>query len=242
MLGLSTTSSEPSASDQLDALIAHARQRLTDYQSAAYALRYQNLIDRVRATERAALSSDTPLQLTRQVAINYAKLLAHKDEFEVARLYTDGSLERALAEQFTGDYAVHYHIAPDYLVRERPDGRPLVKRNFGPSARLCLKLLASLRGLRGTLLDPFAWSSTRRDERALAVEYAHTIEQLLPGLNARNLASAVQIAALPERVRGFGRVRQVAAAAMREQAAALLAHRGPYDLTSQPPARSQYDA
>lgn len=225
LLGLSALSTEASASDQLETLIARARQRLTDYQSAAYALRYQNFIDRVRATERAALGADAPLQLTRQVAINYAKLLAHKDEFEVARLYTNGSLERALAEQFTGDYTVHYHIAPHYLVKERPDGRPLSKRNFGPSAHLGLKLLASLRGLRGTALDPFARSSTRRDERALAVEYAHTIEQLLPGLNVRNLASAVQIAALPEGVRGFGRVRRVAAAAMREQAAALLMHR-----------------
>jgi len=162
-----------------------------------------------------------PLELTRLVALNYAKLLAHKDEFEVARLYSNGSLEHALAEQFTGDYAVHYHFAPDYLVNERADGRPLTKRSFGPRARWGLKLLAGLRGLRGTALDPFGWSSTRRAERALAHEYASLIEQLLPGLTAANLATALQIAALPEQVRGFGQVRMLATAAMQEQAAAL---------------------
>jgi indolepyruvate ferredoxin oxidoreductase len=223
LLGAKTPPPAPSASDQLDAIIKRARERLADYQNATYALRYQNFIDQVRSVERAAVAPGAPLELTRLVALNYAKLLAHKDEFEVARLYSNGSLEHALAEQFTGDYAVHYHFAPDYLARERADGRPVVKRSFGPRARLGLQLLAGLRGLRGTPLDPFGWSKTRRAERALAREYASLIEQLLPDLTAANLATALQIAALPEQVRGFGQVRMLATAAMQEQAAALRA-------------------
>lgn len=104
-------------------------------------------------------------------------------------------------------------------------GRPTVKRSFGPVARHGLKLLAGLRGLRGTLLDPFGWSLARRSERALAEEYITLIRQLLQGLNEANVGTAAQIAALPDSVRGFGRVRQVATAHMREQASALLQSR-----------------
>ena len=221
LLGVANEAVKASQPDPLDALIQRACQRLADYQNARYALRYQNFIDQVRSAERAVMPAGAELELTRQVAINYARLLACKDEFEVARLYTNGSLERALGEQFTGHYAVHYHFAPEYLAKPRPDGRPTVKRSFGPAARYGLKLLARLRGLRGTPLDPFGWSQTRRSERALAGEYASLIAQLLPGLNAANVGTAAQLAALPERVRGFGHVKQVAAAQMREQAAAL---------------------
>ncbi len=220
LLGARAPQSEPGDSARLDAIIQRCGQRLTNYQNVAYARRYESLVNQVRSAEQAVLAPGASLELTRQVALNYANLLAYKDEFEVARLYTDGSLERALAAQFAGDYALHYHFAPEYLARERIDGRPLVKRSFGPGARLGLKLLAGLRGLRGTAFDPFAWSRTRCDERALAGQYAQLIEQLLPGLNAANLANAVQIAALATRVRGFGRVRKSAAAAMLEQAAA----------------------
>ena len=103
-----------------------------------------------------------------------------------------------------------------------PHGRPSAKRSFGPWARHALKLLAGLRGLRGTALDPFGWSAERRSERALAQEYAAMIEQLLPGLSPGNRDAALQIAGLPDQVRGFGRVRQLAAQRMREQAALLL--------------------
>jgi indolepyruvate ferredoxin oxidoreductase len=127
-----------------------------------------------------------------------------------------------LAEQFTGNYTVHYHFAPQYLSRERPDGRPVAKRSFSAGARLGLKLLAGLRGLRCTPLDPFGWSPTRRDERALAGQYAKLIEQLLPNLNTANLATALQVAAPPQRVRGFGQVRRTATISMLEQAALLL--------------------
>ena len=126
---------------QLDATVQAARLRLVDYQNAALALRYQNFVDHVRAVEKSVVPIGAPLELTRQVALNFAKLLACKDEYEVARLYTNGSLERVLRESFEGDYSVHYHFAPAYLVKSRADGRPRKKRRFGPSARLGLKLL-----------------------------------------------------------------------------------------------------
>ena len=143
----------------------------------------------------------------------------------MARLYTNGSLERAMDAQFTGDYAVHYHFAPEYLGARRGAGRTPLKRRFGPAARYGLQLLARLRGLRGTPLDPFGWSAIRRDERALAAHYARTIGQLLPDLSATNLSSALQIAALPDRVRGFGRLRQQAAQTMIDEGARLLQRR-----------------
>lgn len=222
LLGVSNELTEPSDADRLDAIIRRERQRLADYQNASYALRYQNFVDQVRAVERVVVSAGAALELTRQVAMSYAKLLACKDEFEVARLYTNGSLERVLGEQFTGDYAVHYHFAPEYLVKTRADGQATTKRRFPPMARFGLRLLAALRGLRGTPLDPFGWSRARQSERALAGEYVAMIERLLPGLNADNVGTAAQIAALPDAVRGFGRVRQASTVQMREQAAALL--------------------
>ena len=218
LLGVTEDAPGPSDAAQLDAIVQAARLRLADYQNAALALRYQNFVDQVRAVEKSVLPSGAPLELTRQVALNYAKLLACKDEYEVARLYTNGSLERSLRENFEGDYTVHYHFAPEYLVNSRPDGRPQAKRRFGPSARIGLKLLAGLRGLRGTPLDPFAWSSARKAERALAQEYEQLMTNLLRTLKPSNHATAVRLAALPATVRGFGSVRVRSVAAMRAQA------------------------
>ena len=221
LLGVSAEAPAASDAAQLDAIVQAARLRLADYQNAALALRYQNLVDRVRSAEKTVLPAGAPLELTRQVAQNYARLLACKDEYEVARLYTNGSLERSLRESFEGDYTVHYHFAPEYLVKSRPDGRPQVKRRFGPSARVGLKLLAGLRGLRGTPLDPFGWSAARQQERALAREYEELIEGLLRTLSLDRHARAVRLAALPASVRGFGSVRARSVAAMREQAKAI---------------------
>ena len=208
--------------ESLEQIIERSRQHLTDYQSAAYARRYLDLVERVRSAERAARPAGEPLELTRQVATHYRRLLAVKDEYEVARLYSNGSLEHRLAEQFSGDYSVQYHFAPEPWVQARSDGRPTSKLRLGPMARHGLKLLASLRGLRGTPLDLFNASKSRRAERALAQEYARLIASLLPGLDATSLANATQIAALAQGVRGFGGVRRTAVAHMREQAAALL--------------------
>jgi indolepyruvate ferredoxin oxidoreductase len=218
LLGLGVEAALATDAAQLDVIVQAARQRLANYQNAALALRYQNFVDHVRAVEKSVVPSGAPLELTRQVAVNFAKLLACKDEYEVARLYTNGSLERSLGASFEGEYSVHYHFAPEYLVKSRADGRPQKKRRFGPFARLGLKLLAALRGLRGTPLDPFAWSSARRQERALASEYEQRMTDVLRQLKLANHASAVRLAALPDMVRGFGSVRQRSVAAMRLRA------------------------
>ena len=217
---------EDGAAD-LEAIIGRARARLTAYQDARYAQRYSQLVESVRAAERSALGPAAPLELTRQVALNYARLLACKDEYEVARMYSDGSLERLLGEHFSGEYSVLVHLAPEYLVRERADGRPRRKLAFGRWLRPALGLLARARIVRGTPLDPFGWSAARRAERALAGEYAATVTGLLRRLNADNHAAAVGIAALPDRVRGFGKVKRAAADRMRAEAERLGAVRLP---------------
>lgn len=221
LLGSGEAAALSSDAAQLDAIVQAARQRLASYQNAALALHYQNFVDHVRVVEKSVLPSGAPLELTRQVALNLAKLLACKDEYEVARLYTNGSLERSLSESFEGDYRVHYHFAPEYLVKSRADGRPQRKRRFGPSARFVLKVLAALRGLRGTPFDPFSWSSARRQERALAGEYESLIVDALRRLRPSNHASAVSLAALPDMVRGFGAVRARSVATMRARAQAI---------------------
>jgi len=218
-------SARPEAAELLDAIVERARLRLTEYQSAAYAQRYVDFIDKVHSAERVVAAPGAELELTRQVALHYARLLACKDEYEVARLYSDGSLEKALAETFSGNYSVRYHFAPEYLVRRRSGGRLRSKLSLGGWLRPALGLLASARALRGTPLDPFGWWPARRAERALAADYAAVVEQLLPGLNAGNLADAVRIAALPDKVRGFGNVKLMGAAGMRAQAKELLAAR-----------------
>jgi indolepyruvate ferredoxin oxidoreductase len=201
----------------LDATIDRERRRLTAYQDAAYAQRYLDLVARVRDAERRAVGPDAPLELTRQVALNYAKLLACKDEYEVARMYSDGSLERALDDAFAGDFAVQYRFAPEFLVRPRSDGRPARKLVFGRWLRPGLRLLAAARRLRGTPLDPFGWSAARRAERALADEYAAAVSHSLDRLDATTHGAAVRLAALPGEVRGFGSVKRAAAERMRAQ-------------------------
>ncbi|MBI3370220.1 MAG: indolepyruvate ferredoxin oxidoreductase family protein [Betaproteobacteria bacterium] len=212
--------------DDLDTEIERGRLRLAEYQNARYARRYTAMAGKVRSAERAALGTGAPLEMTRQFARNYAKLLAYKDEYEVARMYSDGSLEHALKEQFEGDYAVRFHFAPEILVRPRSDGRPERKLAFGSWLRPLLRLLAAGRALRGTAFDPLGWPAARRAEHALAGEYAAAIEEFLPRLDAGNHALGIRLAALPERVRGFGSVKRSNAERMRTEIREILGHPG----------------
>jgi indolepyruvate ferredoxin oxidoreductase len=152
------------------------------------------------------LSPDGGAPLTEAVARGYAKLLAYKDEYEVARLYTDGAFQKALEENFEGPLTLSYHMAPPLLVKNG-DGRPPEKLRYGPWLRTAMKWLAHGRRLRGTRLDPFGRSAERRMERALAERYADMIAALLPRLTNDNLSNAVELARLPERIRGFGHVK-----------------------------------
>jgi indolepyruvate ferredoxin oxidoreductase len=190
----------------LEALVEHRAAFLGDYQSTAYAQRYRDLVDRVAAREQACIPDST--RLARAVARYYAKLLAYKDEYEVARLYTDGAFRRQLEAEFEGDYKIQVHLAPQILFpRDRETGRAL-KLTAGPWVLKAFAWLAKFRFLRGTLFDPFGWGAHRRLERRLIVDYENTTAELLESLSAENLDLAVQIASLPEGLRGFFDVKE----------------------------------
>lgn len=190
----------------LDETIARRVEDLTSYQNARYARRYAELVRRVREAETLKVPGRT--EMAEAVARYYHKLLAHKDEYEVARLHTEtGFLER-IEGMFEGDYKVVFHLAPPLLAERDPvTGQPR-KRAYGPWMLRAFRLLARLRRLRGTPLDPFAFSKDRKLDRALLAEYERTIEGLLPVLDAGNHAAAVELAALPGAVRGFGHVKE----------------------------------
>ncbi len=182
---------------------------LTQYQGPALAARYTRLVDRVQQAEQAlggsAATGDGPLAMA--VAQNYLRLLAVKDEYEVARLHRDPAFRGAIAAQFTGNYRLQYHLAPPLLARRDPvTGLPR-KSTFGPWMGTVFALLAPLRRLRGTRLDPFGHTRERKAERALLQEYEAVIEELLAGLDAGNRPLALQLARFPEEIRGFGHVR-----------------------------------
>ncbi len=194
-------------------LLARRMTFLTDYQNAAYAARLKRLVDRVAAKERAVLGGSSGsasalanLQLTRAVTFNHAKLLAIKDEYEVARLYTDGVFAEALKTQFEDGATLQFHMAPPFLGKRSADGRPL-KQTFGPWMLKALRLLRRARGLRGTWFDPFGHTEERKLERQLIVDYEAIVEELLRDLTPANHGQAVAIARVPERIRGYGHVK-----------------------------------
>nr|MDA8108787.1 2-oxoacid:acceptor oxidoreductase family protein [Betaproteobacteria bacterium] len=209
----------PAAPRDLEALIAHRERLLTAYQDTAYAARYRAFVERVRATETRLGGS---LALTEAVARAYAKLMAYKDEYEVARLYTDGELAAQLAAQFEGNYRLEFNFAPPLLSRPGPHGEPPRKLRFGPWMLPLLRLLAKGKRLRGTWLDPFGRTCERRTERALVAAYEARVDELLAQLSAENLSLAVEIASLPESIRGFGHVKLASLALARAREAELL--------------------
>ena len=192
-------------SSNLDEIISRRERFLTDYQNAAYASRYRRLVDQVRAAEQQAAPNSTAL--TESVARYAFKLMAYKDEYEVARLYTSGDFEQRVKQQFEGDFKLHFHLAPPLLAKRDSEGH-LVKREYGPWVFSAFRLLAKFKGLRGSKLDLFGYSDERRSERALIEEYFATIDELLKQLSAENVDLAKQIAAVPERIRGFGHVKE----------------------------------
>jgi indolepyruvate ferredoxin oxidoreductase len=204
----------------LDELIERRTQFLTAYQDARYAERYRSLVERVRNREREVAGST---KLAEAVARYYAKLLAYKDEYEVARLHADGALERKIGGMFEGDYKLVFHLSPPLLARKDPlTGEPR-KMRFGGWVLPLFRVLKSLKGLRGTRFDPFGYTAERRTERALIAEYEATIEQLLAKLTPANHALAVQLGSLPEEIRGFGHIKMRNIAAARKKHAEFLA-------------------
>ena len=207
-------------SRSLDEVIARRIDFLTDYQDAAYAKRYSDFVSRVRAEEerRAPGSSD----LSEAVARYFFKLMAYKDEYEVARLYTSPEFRRRIEQQFEGDYTLRFHLAPPLLAKKNTKGE-LIKREYGPWVMKAYRLLARMKHLRGGPLDIFGRTAERRMERQLISDYESTIGGLLESLDGGNVALAAEIASIPEHIRGFGHVKEAHFEKAKAREAELLA-------------------
>jgi indolepyruvate ferredoxin oxidoreductase len=206
-------------SQSLDDVVARRVAVLTAYQDAAYAARYRALVDKVRAVETQRIGGTA---LTEAVARYAFKLMAYKDEYEVARLFTDGAFRRQLEDQFEGDYRIEFNLAPPVLANRDTATGHLRKRTFGPWMLTAMRLLARLKGLRGTAFDPFGRTAERRRERALIGDYETLVEELIEQLDRANHATAVELARIPEHIRGFGHVKDAHLATAKAQEAALL--------------------
>ena len=218
----------------LDEVVAHRAKHLTAYQSGRLAKRYRKLVDQVRDAAKQGGYDDA---LPRAVAVNYAKLLAYKDEYEVARLYSDGAFEQQLRDQFEGDFKFNFNLAPPILSSGVDAlGRPK-KRAFGPWMLKVFRVLAKFKFLRGTPLDIFGRSADRKLERDLIVGYEKDVATVLGLLSPVTVDTAVELLSLPDRIRGYGPVKEKAVVDAKARYAQLAA-----DLASPPPAPRQIAA
>ena len=204
--------------ETVDQLVERRAAFLTAYQNAAYANDYRQRVAQVQTAE-APLGKTS---LSEAVARNLFKLMAYKDEYEVARLHTDPAFQHKLASMFEGDFKVNHHLAPPLLAKKNNKGE-LIKQKFGPAMLTVFKLLAPLKVLRGTALDVLGRTEERRTERQLVADYAALLAQLRAGLSASNHAQAVELANLPEGIKGFGHVKARNLGAVRLRWQALLA-------------------
>jgi indolepyruvate ferredoxin oxidoreductase len=209
---------EAPEAETLDQIIDRRADFLAAYQDAAYAMRYRATVARVRRAE-AALSSEV---LTEAVARALFKLMAYKDEYEVARLHMQSGFLGELKREFEDGFRVQYHLAPPFLP-SKPDarGRPR-KRAFGQWIQMPLAMLARLKGLRGTPFDPFGYTDERRTERELIAWYEGLIERMLGQLDAAHLPDLVAVAKAPMEIRGYGPVKDTAIAKVKPEVARLL--------------------
>ncbi|MGO4387779.1 indolepyruvate ferredoxin oxidoreductase family protein [Microvirga sp. 2YAF29] len=198
----------PRRLDTLDEIVEHRIGHLTCYQNEKWASRYAHWIERVRKAEHGiAPGSD---DLAKAVALNLAKLMSYKDEYEVARLYAESAWKARLNRTFEEHERLSLWLAPPLLSRkDETTGRPK-KMRFGPWIFPVLNALSKFRSLRGTPLDPFGWTHERRQERDLISNYERDLALVLSNLTQTNLATAIKIASLPDAIRGFGPVKQAA--------------------------------
>ncbi len=188
---------------RLEDLIAQRVDFLTNYQNANYAEKYKKFIDAVHHKEQILGKTS----LTETVARQLFKLMAYKDEYEVARLHTDKQFLERIQTQFEGDFKVFYHLAPP-LVAKRNEKGQLLKQKMSPHMQLAFQGLARLKFLRGTFLDIFGRTEERQTERALIQEYMDAVNELLVSLNSNNHALAIQMANVPGQIKGFGHVKE----------------------------------
>lgn len=192
--------------DGLEEITAHRAAFLTDYQDRAYAERYRQAVERVRAAESAVVPGSEALALA--VARHLFKLMAIKDEYEVARLYSGDAFKRQLEAEFESFERLEVHLAPPLLASRDPRTGEPAKRRFGPWMLQAMAGLAWLKGLRGTRFDLFGRTAERRMERQLLADYEALLEEITAGLTPENHGVAVELASLPERIRGFGHVKE----------------------------------
>ncbi|HSE35456.1 MAG TPA: indolepyruvate ferredoxin oxidoreductase family protein [Candidatus Paceibacterota bacterium] len=202
---------------ELPDLIDHFTKMLTDYQDASYARKYRATIARTLGREREVKDVSAPFALTRAVAMTYPRLLAYKDEYEVARLFTGGQFLERLAAEFEHIDRITFHMAPPLFARKDPETGHLRKSTYGPWMLFAMRLLARLKGLRGTRFDPFGYSHDRKLEREIIAHYEEKLAVVLRGLTAENLPAAIALVSIDADVRGFGHVKEASLAHMRER-------------------------
>ena len=212
-----------SAPKPLADTIAFRAEWLTRYQDAAYARLYQDAVAAVEQRETALEGAASRKQLSKAVARNLFKVMAYKDEYEVARLHADPAFREQIAAQFEGDYKLAFHLAPPLLARRKPGSNVPAKMQFGAWLMPVFGALARFKGLRGTPFDVFGYTHERKRERALRDRYLDLVRELATGLTAENREAALKLAQLPDGVRGYGHVKEAAMDAMDAQWAALMA-------------------
>ena len=210
--------------ETLVSIISRRVEFLTAYQDAAYAQSYQALVQQVQKVEEpvGVTMGIKHLPLTEAVARYLFKLMAYKDEYEVARLHTDPVFHAKVNAMFEGDFKLNYHLAPPLIAKANDKGE-LQKQKFGPGMLMAFKLLAPLKGLRGGAFDIFGKTEERRQERALIVDYRASVDEILKALTPDNHATAVEMARIPEQIKGFGHVKARNLKVARQNWATLLA-------------------
>ncbi|MEL7031044.1 MAG: indolepyruvate ferredoxin oxidoreductase family protein [Pseudomonadota bacterium] len=203
----------------LDELIENRVTRLKGYQNAAYAQRYRALVETVKVAETEAGLGE---RLSEAVARYAYKVMAYKDEYEVARLWTDGKFDSYLSKKFKGG-KIAYHLAPPLNSKKDENGH-LKKKSFGPWMKTGFKIMKRFKWLRGTRFDPFGWTAERKLERKIRDQYFDTVERLLADLTAKNLDLAVAIAEVPDDIRGYGHIKEAAISLAAEKEAELWQH------------------
>jgi indolepyruvate ferredoxin oxidoreductase len=187
------------ARESLQSILQKRMGWLEQYQDKAYAKQYMAFVQDVQ--------QKTSAQVAEAVARNLYKLMAYKDEYEVARLHADPVFLQRIADQFEGDFTLNYHLAPPLISRKNAKGE-LVKQKFGPSMLRSFKVLSKLRFLRGTFLDVFGYTEERRTERALIGEYLLAMEEVSLSFSSERQALALEIARIPDKIKGYGHVKE----------------------------------
>jgi indolepyruvate ferredoxin oxidoreductase len=194
----------PERTPTLQKILEDRTARLTDYQNAKYARRYVDTVQEIASMEKQRTGSD---RIARAVAVSLYKLMAYKDEYEVARLFVQGGFFEKISSQIDGKYKLRFHLAPPIFPKRDSQGQA-VKKSYGPWMAYVFRILAAARGLRGTVFDVFGFTQDRRDERAAIGAYSEQMRAVMHNLAAKNLAHVLELARLPQSVRGFGHVKE----------------------------------